>query len=682
MALKCLADGIPLSPLPPRQRTRDASIAHAPVRTPNLSQAETNLAVQNALRYFPPEIHTTLVDEFVEELALYGHIYMYRFRPSQFSMRAHPIDEYPAQTQQGAAVMLMIMNNLDPAVAQFPHELVTYGGNGQVFSNWAQFWLVMYYLAKMGEDQTLSMYSGHPMGLFPSHANAPRVVITNGMVIPNYSSREKYEKMFALGVSMYGQMTAGSYCYIGPQGIVHGTTITVMNAGRKYLKVDDLKGKVFVTAGLGGMSGAQAKAAVIAGCVGVIAEVSEEALQKRFHQGWLKEIASDLDDLISRIRQRRAQGTGTSIGYHGNVVALWERLVEEYEKTGDLLVELGSDQTSCHNPFGGGYYPVQLGFDEANELLASEPDSFQVVVEESLRRHAAAINALAAAGMFFWDYGNAFLLEAQRAGAQVYDPEDTLGTKFKYPSYVQDIMGDIFSMGFGPFRWVCTSCDPKDLETSDSIAAQVLENIINGGVPEITKQCYQDNIKWIREAGKHGMVVGSQARILYADQRGRCAIAAAFNAAVADGKIKKPIVISRDHHDVSGTDSPFRETSNIYDGSAFCADMATQNCIGDAARGATWVALHNGGGVGWGEVINGGFGLLLDGSNEAGQRAKTMLGWDVSNGVARRAWSGNISAISTIQTTMRSNPRLEVTVPHQVSNPTMIENSVQRSQSK
>lgn len=679
MALKCLSGGIPLSPLPPRPLSRDDSVAHAPVRTPNLSKAETNLAVQNALRYFPPELHPTLVDEFVEELNLYGHIYMYRFRAKSFSMRAHPIDDYPAKSQQAASVMLMIMNNLDPAVAQFPHELVTYGGNGQIFCNWAQFWLVMYYLARMGEDQTLSLYSGHPMGLFPSHANAPRVVITNGMVIPNYSSREKYEKMFALGVSMYGQMTAGSYCYIGPQGIVHGTTITVMNAGRKYLGVDSLKGKVFVTAGLGGMSGAQAKAAVIAGCVGVIAEMSEEALQKRFRQGWLKEIAIDLDDVISRIRQRRVQGVATSIGYHGNVVSLWERLVIEWERTGDLLVELASDQTSCHNPFGGGYYPVQISFEEANDLLVADPDGFKDVVEESLRRHAAAINFLAPKGMFFWDYGNAFLLEAQRAGADVFDPEDTLGTKFKYPSYVQDIMGDIFSMGFGPFRWVCTSCDPQDLKTSDSIAAQILEGIVNGGVPEITKQCYQDNITWIKEAGEHDMVVGSQARILYADQRGRVEIALAFNSAIASGKIKKPIVISRDHHDVSGTDSPFRETSNIYDGSAFCADMAVQNCIGDAARGATWVALHNGGGVGWGEVINGGFGLLLDGSNEAADRARTMLNWDVSNGVARRAWSGNTSAISTIQTTMQQNPRLEVTVPHQVSNPNMIENSVHRS---
>lgn len=679
MALKCLSEGIPLSPLPPRASARDDSVAHAPVRTPNLTDSEANLAVQNALRYFPPELHPTLVDEFVDELALYGHIYMYRFHPSSFPMRAHPIDEYPAKTKQAAAVMLMIMNNLDPAVAQFPHELVTYGGNGQVFSNWAQFWLVMHYLAKMGEDQTLSMYSGHPMGLFPSHPNAPRVVITNGMVIPNYSSREKYEKMFALGVSMYGQMTAGSYCYIGPQGIVHGTTITVMNAGRKYLKVNSLKGKVFVTSGLGGMSGAQAKAAVIAGCVGVIAEVSEEALQKRFRQGWLKEVALDLDDLISRIRRRRADGEATSIGYHGNIVSLWERFVVEWKKTGELLVELASDQTSCHNPFGGGYYPVQLGFEQANELLVSDPCRFKEAVEESLRRHASAINFLTQKGMFFWDYGNAFLLEAQRAGADVHDPEDTLGTKFKYPSYVQDIMGDIFSMGFGPFRWVCTSCDPLDLKTSDTIAAQILEGIIEGGVPEITRQSYQDNITWIKGAGEHAMVVGSQARILYADQKGRVQIALAFNDAIASGKIKKPIVISRDHHDVSGTDSPFRETSNVYDGSAFCADMAVQNCIGDAARGATWVALHNGGGVGWGEVVNGGFGLLLDGSNEAADRARTMLNWDVSNGVARRAWSGNKSAISTIQTTMQQNPRLEVTVPHQVANPTFIESSMRRA---
>jgi len=666
MTLSCLSGGIPLRPLPSRVISRDPAVAHAPVRTPNLSEAEAKLALNNALRYFPTDLHSTLAEEFAEELKLYGHIYMYRFRPTSFPMKAHHIDEYPAETPQAAAVMLMIMNNLDPAVAQFPHELVTYGGNGQVFSNWAQFWLVMYYLAKMGEDQTLSMYSGHPMGLFPSHPNAPRVVITNGMVIPNYSSREKYEKMFALGITMYGQMTAGSYCYIGPQGIVHGTTITVMNAGRKYLKANDLRGKVFITSGLGGMSGAQAKAAVVAGCVGVIAEVSQEALLKRYDQGWLKEIATDLDDLIARIRQRKAEGAATSIGYHGNIVALWERLVEEKKRSGQLLVDLGSDQTSCHNPFGGGYYPVQLGFDQANDLLASDPEAFKAMVEDSLRRQATAINTLADYGMFFWDYGNAFLLEAQRAGAEVKDVNDTLGTKFKYPSYVQDIMGDIFSMGFGPFRWVCTSCDPKDLETTDTIAAQVLEDIIKGGVPEITRQSYQDNIKWIKEAGDHGLVVGSQARILYADQRGRSEIAAAFNAAVADGRLKKPVVISRDHHDVSGTDSPFRETSNVYDGSAFCADMAVQNCIGDAARGATWVALHNGGGVGWGEVINGGFGLLLDGSQEAAGRAKTMLGWDVSNGVARRAWSGNSSAIATIQATMSNDPRLEVTVPHPV----------------
>lgn len=682
VTLKDLAAGLPLDPLPPRRRERDPSVPHAPARTPELTEAEANLAVENALRYFPPELHPRLVDEFVEELHLHGHIYMYRFLPVGLEMRAHPIHEYPAKTRQAAAVMLMIMNNLDPAVAQFPHELITYGGNGQVFSNWAQFWLVMYYLSKMDENQTLTMYSGHPMGLFPSHPNAPRVVITNGMVIPNYSSRQQYEKMFAMGVSMYGQMTAGSFCYIGPQGIVHGTTITVMNAGRKYLNVNDLRGKVFLTSGLGGMSGAQAKAAVIAGCVGVVAEVSEAALLKRFHQGWLLEVAEDLEDLIARIRQRRIEGVATSIGFHGNVVELWERLVEEFRRTGDLLVDLGSDQTSCHNPFGGGYYPVQLSFDEANRMLVEDPQKFKGEVKESLRRQAAAVNVLAANGMFFWDYGNAFLLEARRAGADVSDAEDTLGTKFKYPSYVQDIMGDIFSMGFGPFRWVCTSCDPRDLQITDTIAAQVLEDIINQGVTEIKKQCYQDNITWIKEAGKHGMVVGSQARILYADQKGRTALAVAFNQAVADGKLSAPIVISRDHHDVSGTDSPFRETSNVYDGSAFCADMAVQNAIGDAMRGATWVALHNGGGVGWGEVINGGFGMLLDGTNEAEDRAKLMLGWDVSNGVARRAWAGNARAIATIQTTMQANHGLEVTVPHQVSNPHIIDTAVQSQRNK
>ncbi|XP_070559214.1 urocanate hydratase-like [Ptychodera flava] len=665
----------PLDQLPPRH-PRDDSVPHAPVRNHNLGAEQQRQALQNALRYFPPEWHETLAPEFAEELRQYGHIYMYRFR-SDIRMRAYPISEYPCETRQAAAVMHMIMNNLDPRVAQFPHELVTYGGNGQVFSNWAQFRLTMHYLSRMTEDQTLAMYSGHPQGLFPSHRQAPRVVITNGMVVPNYSSRQDYDRMFALGVTMYGQMTAGSYCYIGPQGIVHGTTITVMNAGRRYIGVNDLRGKVFLTSGLGGMSGAQAKAAVISGCVGVIAEVSKEALMKRHDQGWLVEVTDNLDDLMNRIREARRRKEPTSIGYHGNIVDIWERLVADFDSTGELLVDLASDQTSCHNPFNGGYYPVQLSFDEANQMMHENPEGFKNLVQESLRRQVTAINKLADNGLYFWDYGNAFLLEASRAGADVRKEGDTTGTRFRYPSYVQDIMGDIFSMGFGPFRWVCTSAEPSDLATTDEIATTVLEDIINAGVPEKTKQQYQDNITWIKEAGRHGMVVGSQARILYSDQKGRVAIAAAFNQAVADGKLQGPVVISRDHHDVSGTDSPFRETSNVYDGSAFCADMAVQNVIGDSFRGATWVALHNGGGVGWGEVMNGGFGLVLDGSEEAGERAKLMLGWDVSNGVARRSWSGNANAKETICRAMEENSKLKVTVPHQVEDDSLLERALQ-----
>ncbi|XP_015284860.1 PREDICTED: urocanate hydratase [Gekko japonicus] len=662
-SLKEICGGLPLHTLP-ENRGRKNGIPHAPVRTPNLTEHEEKLALKNSLRYFPPDLHPVLAPEFADELRHYGHIYMYRFCP-QIEMRAYPIQEYPCQTIQAAAVMHMIMNNLDPAVAQFPQELVTYGGNGQVFSNWAQFWLVMHYLSQMTEDQTLVMYSGHPLGLFPSHMNAPRLVITNGMVIPNYSSREEYEKLFAMGVTMYGQMTAGSYCYIGPQGIVHGTVLTVLNAGRRYLGVENLAGKVFVTSGLGGMSGAQAKAAVIAGCVGIIAEVDEVALLKRYKQGWLMEITDSLDHCIVRLRKARKDKMALSLGYHGNVVDLWERLVDEFNKTGDLLVDLGSDQTSCHNPFNGGYYPVQLNFKEANQLMTSNTEAFKVLVQESLRRQVAAINKLSDQGMFFWDYGNAFLLEAQRARADVGKEGANKG-EFRYPSYVQHIMGDIFSLGFGPFRWVCTSGNPEDLVVTDEVAKSVLEDAVLQEVNDSVKQQYRDNIHWIEEARRHNLVVGSQARILYSDQNGRVAIAVAINQGIAEGRIKGPVVLSRDHHDVSGTDSPYRETSNIYDGSALCADMAVQNFVGDAFRGATWVALHNGGGVGWGEVINGGFGLVLDGSTQAEERAKMMLSWDVSNGVARRCWSGNDNAYETICQAMDKDKKLKVTLPHKV----------------
>ncbi|XP_077181476.1 urocanate hydratase [Paroedura picta] len=662
-SLKEICSGLPLHALP-KNRGRKIGIPHAPVRTPNLTEHEEKLALKNSLRYFPPDLHPVLAPEFADELRHYGHIYMYRFCP-QIEMRAYPIQEYPCKVMQAAAIMHMIMNNLDPAVAQFPQELVTYGGNGQVFSNWAQFWLVMHYLSEMTEEQTLVMYSGHPLGLFPSHKNAPRLVITNGMVIPNYSSRDEYEKLFAMGVTMYGQMTAGSYCYIGPQGIVHGTVLTVLNAGRRYLGVENLAGKVFVTSGLGGMSGAQAKAAVIAGCVGIIAEVDEAALLKRYKQGWLMEITDSLDHCIARLRKAKKNKMALSLGYHGNVVDLWERLVAEFNKTGDLLVDLGSDQTSCHNPFKGGYYPVQLNFKEANQLMANNTEEFKVLVQESLRRQVAAINKLSDQGMFFWDYGNAFLLEAQRAGADVGKEGANKG-EFRYPSYVQHIMGDIFSLGFGPFRWVCTSGNPEDLAVTDDVAKSVLEDAVLQEVNDSVKQQYRDNIRWIEEARRHNLVVGSQARILYSDQNGRVAIARAINQGIAEGKIKGPVVLSRDHHDVSGTDSPYRETSNIYDGSALCADMAVQNFVGDALRGATWVALHNGGGVGWGEVINGGFGLVLDGSTQAEECAKMMLSWDVSNGVARRCWSGNDNAYETICQAMEKDKKLKVTLPHKV----------------
>uniref|UniRef100_A0AAY4BZY3 Urocanate hydratase n=2 Tax=Denticeps clupeoides TaxID=299321 RepID=A0AAY4BZY3_9TELE len=671
--LKELCSGLPLDPLP-FNHGRDPNVPHAPVRTPNLSPGEERLALRNALRYFPPHLHATLAPEFAQELRQYGHIYMYRFCPTM-TMRAFPIDQYPCRTRHAASIMLMILNNLDHAVAQFPQELVTYGGNGQVFSNWAQFRLVMHYLSIMTEQQTLVMYSGHPLGLFPSLASSPRCVITNGMVIPNYSSRDQYEKMFAIGVTMYGQMTAGSYCYIGPQGIVHGTMLTVLNAGRRYLGSSDLRGRVFVTSGLGGMSGAQAKAAVIAGCIGVIAEVDEAPLKKRHEQGWLMEVSDDLDHCMQRIRKARSSKTALSLGYHGNVVDLWQRFLQEYERTGELLVDLGSDQTSLHNPFSGGYYPVQLSLRQANQLMSTDPPRFKALVQESLHQQVAAINKLSDAGMFFWDYGNAFLLEAQRAGADV-QKHGGGATEFRYPSYVQHIMGDIFSLGFGPFRWVCTSCDPADLALTDDIAATVLEDI-SVTVTERVRQQYMDNIRWIREAGKHKLVVGSQARILYSDQIGRVSIALAINQAIADGRVSAPVVISRDHHDVSGTDSPFRETSNVYDGSAFCADMAVQNFVGDAFRGATWVALHNGGGVGWGEVTNGGFGLVLDGSEEAGRRAELMLNWDVSNGVARRCWSGNSFASETIQRTMEDQRQLRVTMPFPVQDEQVLDRALQ-----
>jgi len=667
-----LLTGIQTNPLPP-QASRSPNIAHAPIRTHNLSPEEKKLAVENALRYFPQETHAELAAEFAAELTDFGHIYMYRFMPSE-PLHAIPADLIPTRSHQAAAIIHMLLNNLDPRVAQFPEELVTYGGNGQVLSNWAQFRLVLNYLSTMTDEQTLVMYSGHPMGLFPSSPSAPRAIITNGMVIPNYSSREDYDRMFALGVTMYGQMTAGSYCYIGPQGIVHGTTLTVLNAGRLKLGTNDLSGKVFLTSGLGGMSGAQAKAAVICGCVGVIAEASYEALKKRYDQGWVVEMTDNLDDLITIVRAARKKKRATSIGFHGNIVAVWERFYQEYERTGELLVELGSDQTSCHNPFNGGYYPVQLGFEEAQDVLAKDPEHFKDLVQESLRRQVAAINSLSDAGMYFFDYGNAFLLEARRSGAQVAKPGDVDNLNaFRYPSYVQDIMGDIFSLGFGPFRWVCTSGREEDLEITDRLAQEVLEKIVSDGVPKEIEQQYNDNIKWIREAGKHKMVVGSQARILYSDQKGRMALALRFNQAIARGDIQGTVVISRDHHDVSGTDSPFRETSNVYDGSAFTADMAVQNCIGDSFRGATWVALHNGGGVGWGEVVNGGFGLVLDGSLEQGRKAESMLGWDVSNGVSRRAWSGNTNADTTIRRAMEEDPRLKITLPNRVKSRSLLD---------
>ncbi|CAI5449018.1 unnamed protein product [Caenorhabditis angaria] len=641
---------------PTEQRAKN--VAHAPKRPNNLTTSEKILAVRNILRYVPTKFHDVLAKEFAEELESFGHIYAFRFMPN-FDLRAPKISEIPAKCQQAASIILMILNNLDPEVAQFPQELVTYGGNGQVFSNWIQFRLVLGYLSKMTMHQTLVLYSGHPLGLFPSTPDSPRMTITNGMMIPSYSTKELYDKYFALGVTQYGQMTAGSFCYIGPQGIVHGTTITVLNAGRRQ-GLDNLAGKVFVTAGLGGMSGAQPKAAKIAGCIGVIAEISKTALLKRHEQGWLDVYSDDLDQIIYLIKEHRKLKSTISIGYLGNIVDLWEKLAEEEE----CLVELGSDQTSLHNPFLGGFYPVGLTFEESNIMMTQEPDKFKKLVQQSLLRQIKAIDKLAAKGMYFWDYGNAFLLECHRSGADLLKKDAQDDKSFRYPSYMQDIMGDIFSIGFGPFRWVCTSGKTEDLRETDQLACRIISELQTTEVPEYVKQQYADNKKWIEEAEKNKLVVGSQARILYSDRAGRVALAKGFNDLVKNGKVSAPIVISRDHHDVSGTDSPFRETSNITDGSAFTADMAVQNCIGDSFRGATWISLHNGGGVGWGDVINGGFGLVLDGSEDAERRAQGMLNWDVPNGVARRSWSGNEKAREAIRRSQMQVEGMEVTMPY------------------
>ena len=645
----------------PEPKPYDTTINHAPKRKEILTADEKVLAIRNALRYFPQEHHEVLAKEFAQELKDYGRIYMYRFRPD-YEMYARPIDEYPAKSRQAAAIMAMIQNNLDYRVAQHPHELITYGGNGAVFQNWAQYRLVMQYLATMTDEQTLVMYSGHPLGLFPSHKDAPRVIVTNGMVIPNYSKPDDWERFNALGVSQYGQMTAGSYMYIGPQGIVHGTTITVMNAARKQLAAkglagtqENMKGMLFVTAGLGGMSGAQPKAGVISGVVSVTAEINPHAARKRHEQGWVDEIHADLDELIPRIRKAVEQKEVVSLAYEGNVVDLWERLADE-----NIHVDLGSDQTSLHNPWAGGYYPVGYTYEESKTMMAEEPERFKECVQESLRRHAAAVNRLADKGMYFFDYGNAFLLEASRAGADILKEDG----KFRYPSYVQDIMGPLFfDYGFGPFRWVCMSEDPEDLAKSDAIAAKVLREIVKDAPEEIQGQM-MDNIHWIEEAQRNNLVVGSQARILYADCEGRTKIALAFNEAIRNGEISAPIVLGRDHHDVSGTDSPFRETSNIYDGSQFCADMAVQNVIGDGFRGATWVSIHNGGGVGWGEVMNGGFGMVIDGSDDSDRHIREMLLWDVNNGIARRSWARNQGAVNAIRREMERTPGLKVTLPN------------------
>ena len=653
-----IVEGIP-AVLPPHPRD-DGGVDHAPNRRQILSDKEKLLALENALRYLPPQHHRALASEFLTELNTYGRIIMRRFRPSGHPMKAYPLDAYPAKSKQAASIMLMIQNNLDPDVAQFPHELITYGGNGSVFQNWAQYRLVMKYLSEMSDEQTLVMYSGHPLGLFPSHPDAPRVVVSNGMVIPNYSSQEDYERMNALGVSQYGQMTAGSYMYIGPQGIVHGTTITLLNAARLHLGLEDsadLSGVTFITSGLGGMSGAQAKAATIAGAACIIAETNRHAAEKRHEQGWLTTVTDSIDEAIDTMVSSAEKGEAISIGLVGNIVELWERCVER-----EINVDLGSDQTSLHNPYQGGYFPADRTYEESAMMLSENPELFRKEVQMTLLRHAEAVNTMSERGMYFWDYGNAFLLEASRVGADVLNDDGT----FRYPSYVEDIMGPLcFDYGFGPYRWVCTSGDPKDLEKTDQIAATVLRGMLDEAPADVRQQIV-DNLRWIEQAGKNNLVVGSQARILYADDEGRRKIALAMNKAIANGEISKPVVLGRDHHDVSGTDSPYRETANIRDGSMFTADMAIQNVIGDAFRGATWVSVHNGGGVGWGEVINGGFGMLLDGSPESERRLQSMLHWDVNNGVARRAWARNKGAVDAIQRAMDIEPRLRVTVPHMV----------------
>ena len=641
----------------PEPQAYDNSVSHAPKRKDILSAEDKKLALKNALRYFPKEQHAQLLPEFAQELKDYGRIYMYRLRP-RYAMHARHIDEYPHRSKQAAAIMMMIQNNLDPAVAQHPHELITYGGNGAVFQNWAQYRLAMQYLSEMTDEQTLVMYSGHPFGLFPSHPNAPRVVVTNGMVIPNYSKPDDWERFNALGVSQYGQMTAGSYMYIGPQGIVHGTTITVLNAARKVFGKDkDHKIPLFVSSGLGGMSGAQPKAGNIAGVVSVVAEINPLAAEKRHAQGWVDELHYNLDELISAVNKAVEERHVVSMAYVGNVVDLWERLAKD-----NIKVDLGSDQTSLHNPYAGGYYPVGMTLEESNKMMADDPDMFKERVFDSLRRQVTAINKLTAQGMYFFDYGNAFLLMSSRAGADIMKDAQ----HFRYPSYVQDIMGPMFfDYGFGPFRWTCTSCLPADLELTDQLATDVLKELMDKATDDIHGQL-ADNLHWIREAGRNKLVVGSQARILYADSEGRIRIALAFNKAIREGRITAPIVLGRDHHDVSGTDSPFRETSNIYDGSQFCADMAVQNVIGDSFRGATWVSIHNGGGVGWGEVINGGFGMVLDGSEVCDERIKQMLFWDVNNGITRRSWARNKGSMDAISREMERTPNFKVTMPNLV----------------
>ena len=650
---KQISEGIPSElPVP---KPYDSNINHAPKRKDILNGAEKRLAVKNALRYFPVKFHPVLAKEFALELKEYGRIYMYRFRPD-YEIKARHLDDFPYRSCSAASIMLMISNNLDNSVAQHPHELITYGGNGAVFQNWAQYRITMKYLSEMTDEQTLVVYSGHPLGLFPSHKDSPRLVVTNGMVIPNYSSQDHWEKFNALGVSQYGQMTAGSYMYIGPQGIVHGTAITLLNAGRMISKSGEgLTGKLFVSSGLGGMSGAQPKAAGIAGIISVIAEVNPLAIKTRYSQGWVDEVYSDIDKLVKRVGQAKSDNEVTSIAYEGNIVDIWEKFADE-----NINIDLGSDQTSLHNPWAGGYYPAGLSFEESNQMMSSDPEKFKESVRKSLVRQVDAINRHTKKGTYFFDYGNAFLLEASRAGADILKSDG----EFRYPSYVQDIMGPMcFDYGFGPFRWVCCSNDPADLEVTDKIAAKCLEKLVKNS-PDQIKQQMADNIKWIKEAGRNRLVIGSQARILYADAEGRIAIAEAFNNAVARGKISAPIVIGRDHHDVSGTDSPYRETSNIYDGSKFTADMAVQNVIGDSFRGATWVSVHNGGGVGWGEVINGGFGMVLDGSSAARKKLRMMLHWDVNNGIARRSWARNKGAMFALKREMDRTPGLKVTVPY------------------